>query len=210
MPFQNELLLDRLVLLCSAVILKWTDINNACYILSDASHFHAQQLVESIQGYIAANLETLLESRMLDDLTPALIKQLSNFVTRKQKEKSPKVRSNFMVDRAMAIHGDWLALQDIPEPIIPSSRFPARKDAPLSPDPSKRRQSRTASVSNSPGVSPVITAQASSTIDDIFDMDDTEAVVLPAPSIDPLSSTVAPTSTVPVWKASSTPRSVIL
>ncbi|KAJ6531261.1 hypothetical protein B0H19DRAFT_1242375 [Mycena capillaripes] len=200
MATATELLLDRLALLCSAVILKWTDINNACYILSDASHFHAQQLVESIQGYMVANMETLLESRMLDDLTPALVKQLSKFVNRKQTEKSPKVRSDFMLDRAMAIHGDWLALQDIPEPIIPSSRFPARRDAPLSPDPSKRRRSRTASLSNSPVIAP----QASSTaIDDIFEMDDTETIAQPAPSV-PTDSVVS--AFVPVWKAPSAPR----
>ncbi|KAJ7709467.1 hypothetical protein B0H17DRAFT_1028081 [Mycena rosella] len=200
MAAANELLLDRLVLLCSAVVLRWTDINNVCYILADASHFHAQQLVESIQGYMAANMETLLESRMLDDLTPALIKQLSNFVARKQAEKSPKARSSYLVDRAMAVHGDWFALQDFPEPIIPSSRFPARRDAaPLSPEPSsRRRRSRTASLSNSP----VIAAQmSSSAIDDIFEMDD-EAVVLPTASV----SLDAPASAVPVWKASSAPR----
>ncbi|KAJ6490484.1 hypothetical protein DFH09DRAFT_374031 [Mycena vulgaris] len=200
MAVADELLLDRLVLLCSAVILKWTDINNVCYILTDASYFHAQQLVESIQGYMAANMETLLEGRMLDDLTPALIKQLSAFVVRKQTEKSPKARSSYIVDRAMAVHGDWLALQDIPEPIIPSSRFPARRDAaPLSPDPSKRRRSRTASLSNSP----VIAAQVSSSaIDDIFEMDDTEAVVEPAPAV----AVESAASAVPVWKASSAPR----
>ncbi|KAF7363815.1 hypothetical protein MSAN_01039400 [Mycena sanguinolenta] len=212
MAAATELLLDRLVLLCSSVILRWTDINNACYILTDAAHFHAQQLVESIMGYMTANMETLLESRMLDDLTPALVKQLSKFVARKQKEKSPKVRSNFIVDRALAIHEDWLALQDIPEVIVPSSRFPARKDAPTSPTTAKRRQSGTASLSSSP----VIAAQTSTTphspkvqssnpgIDDIFEMDDTE-LALPAPSI-PTTDPVPSTSTAPVWKASSTPR----
>ncbi|KAJ7172083.1 hypothetical protein C8R46DRAFT_137864 [Mycena filopes] len=199
MAAANELLLDRLMLICSAVILKWTDINNACYILTDASHFHAEQLVESIQGYMAANIETLLESRMLDELTPALIKQLSQFIVRKQAEKSPRVRSNYIIDRAMAIHGDWAALQDFPEPIVPSSRFPARRDAgPASPDPSKRRRSRTASLPNSP----VIQAQGSPAIDDIFEMDDTETVAQAAPSADSAASS----SAVPVWKASSAPR----
>ncbi|KAJ7461488.1 hypothetical protein FB451DRAFT_1404722 [Mycena latifolia] len=202
MAAASELLLDRLMLLCSAVILRWTDINNACYILTDASHFHAQQLVESVQGYMAANMETLLESRLLDDLTPALITQLSAYVARKQAEKSPKTRSSYLVDRAMALHGDWLALQDIPEPIIPSSRFPARRDAPpLSPEPSasKRRRSR-GSLPNSPVIAP----QAStSTIDDIFEMDDTEGVMPPAPAA--LDSATSAYS-VPVWKAPSAPR----
>ncbi|KAJ6618827.1 hypothetical protein B0H10DRAFT_2028138 [Mycena sp. CBHHK59/15] len=197
----DELLLDRLIMLCSAVILRWTDINNVCYILTDASHFHALQLVESIQGYMTANMETLLESRMLDDLTPALIKQLSTFVSKRQAEKSPKSRSNFLVEKAMAIHGDWLALQDFPEPIIPSARFPARREsAQLSPDPSKqtfRRRSTTASLPNSP----VITAQASSApTDDIFEMDDADSIPPPATPLP------APAMSTPVWKASSAPR----
>ncbi|KAK7038072.1 hypothetical protein R3P38DRAFT_2904260 [Favolaschia claudopus] len=212
MAAASELLLDRLVLLCSAVILQWTDINNVCYVFTDASHFHAQQLVESVQGYMVANMETLLESRMLDGLTPALVKQLSRFVTRKQAEKSPKARSNFMFDRAMALYGDWLALQDLPETIIPSSRFPARRDAiPQSPNSAKRRRSGTLSLSNSP----VIGAQSSSTagqsqaaataIEDIFEMDYSE-LALPAPSILPTEAVVPPAPAAPVWKASSTPR----
>ncbi|KAJ7286245.1 hypothetical protein C8J57DRAFT_1446850 [Mycena rebaudengoi] len=206
MAAANELLLDRLVLICSSVILKWADINNACYILTDASHFYAQQLVASIQGYMTANMETLLESRLLDDLTPALVKQLSAFVSKKQAEKSPKTRSNFLIDRAMAAHAEWFALQDFPEPIIPSSRFPSRRDsAQLSPDPSKhsfRRRSGTASLSNSP----VILAQAQSPVlnDDIFEMEDTDSLTLPAASI-PFESAASPTA-VPVWKAPSAPR----
>jgi hypothetical protein len=159
---------------------------------------------------MTANMETLLESRMLDDLTPALIKQLSKFVIKTQTKKSPKVRSNFMVDRAMTIYGDWLALQDIPETIIPSSRFPTRRDAPLSPTPAKRRRSGTVSLLNSPVIAPQASAAAqpsNPTIDDLFEMDDSE-LVLPAPSVPP-TEPVASISTVPVWKASSTPRFVI-
>ncbi|KAJ7074108.1 hypothetical protein C8F01DRAFT_1075722 [Mycena amicta] len=194
MAVADELLLDRLVLLCSEVILKWTDINNACYILAEASHYHAEQLVESIQGYLAANLETLLECNMLNDLTPSLIKQLSRFVAKKQTEKSPKTRTNFVVERAMALHREWLALQDIPEPIAPSSRVPGRK-APLSPELAPRRKrSGTVSLLSSPVIAP----QASSTaIDEIFEIDDAELETV-------LSTT--PKNPVPVWKAASVPR----
>ncbi|KAJ7632971.1 hypothetical protein FB45DRAFT_914037 [Roridomyces roridus] len=189
MAAANELLLDRLVLLCSAAILRWADINNACYILTDATHFHAEQLVESIQGYMIANMETLLESRMLDDLAPALVKQLSRFLVQRQTDKSPKARSSFLFDRAMAIHGDWLALQDIPEPIIPSSRFPTRRETDSSP---KHKRSRGPSLCNSPVIAP---QPSSNTIDDIFEMDDDSR-----PALD-----VSAPST-PVWKASSAPR----
>ncbi|KAF8886288.1 hypothetical protein BD779DRAFT_1673218 [Infundibulicybe gibba] len=40
----NEFLVDRLILLCSDVILQYANIHTACYILAEATHFHAQQL----------------------------------------------------------------------------------------------------------------------------------------------------------------------
>nr|GAT49402.1 predicted protein [Mycena chlorophos] len=198
MAVADELLLNRLVLLCSEVILKWTDINNACYVLAEASYYHADQLVESIQGYLAANMETLLESNMLNDLTPALVKQLSRFVARKQTEKSPLARTGVVVHRAMEKHAAWLALQDIPEPIAPSSKNTSRR-APTSPElASKRRISGAMPVSASN--SPVIAPQTA--IDDIFEIDVTE----PAMEALPVPSTSAPKAAAPVWKAASVQR----
>lgn len=46
---QNELLLDRLVLLCSSVIQRRINVSNACSILSDATYFNALPLVRSVQ-----------------------------------------------------------------------------------------------------------------------------------------------------------------
>ncbi|CAK5265304.1 unnamed protein product [Mycena citricolor] len=189
MAAANELLLDRLLLLCSSAILKWVDINNVCYILTDASHFHAQQLVESVQGYMVANLETLLESRILSDLTPALIKQLSVFLVRHQEQKSPTVRRNVLAIGALEKHADWLAIQDFPEPIIPSTK----RKTPSSPELlAKRRSSKTTLTTTCPTV-------AAAAIDDIFEMDNDE-IVLPPPAV---SETVSAT---PVWKPSHAPR----
>jgi hypothetical protein len=109
-----------LILLCSAVILEYLNIHNACYILSDATHYHATQLVESVQGYMTANMESLLESRMLDDMPYALVKQLAKFARQQQLEKSPFSRSGVFVEKAMEKHAEWLKLQDIPEPIVAS------------------------------------------------------------------------------------------
>ncbi|KAF7295284.1 hypothetical protein MIND_01067600 [Mycena indigotica] len=184
---QDELMLDRLVLLCSEVILKWTDINHACFILAEASYYHAEQLVDSVQGYIAENLETFLECSMLNDLTPSLIKQLSHFVSRRQIEKSPKARTNFVIERAMTLHGDWLALQDIAEPIPLSTKGAGRKP-PSSPELGPKRR-RSGILSNSA----VMVPQAPSTaMDEIFEIDDAEV----AP----------PKHPAPVWKASSVPK----
>ncbi|KAF8810432.1 hypothetical protein BYT27DRAFT_7186506 [Phlegmacium glaucopus] len=114
----NELLLDRLVLLCSSVILANANIYNACYILSDATHYHAQQLVERLQEYITVNMESFLESRMLDEIAYTLVKQLAKFVRAKQTEKSPFSRSDAFVNEMMEKHAEWLAEQDLPEPIV--------------------------------------------------------------------------------------------
>ena len=47
----NELLLDRLVLLCSSTILTNTNVHNDYYILSKATHLEASALIfpESVQ-----------------------------------------------------------------------------------------------------------------------------------------------------------------
>ena len=57
---------------------------------------------------------------MLDDLPVDIIKQLSKFVREQQEDKSPLSRSNVLVDLAMQRNAGWLALQDIPQPIVPT------------------------------------------------------------------------------------------
>ncbi|GJE90521.1 hypothetical protein PsYK624_066610 [Phanerochaete sordida] len=93
MAVANELLLDRMVLLCSRVIQQRITIANATSILAEASLFHATALVQSVQGYIASNLETLLERRLLDALPADLVKQLAAFVRAAQEVKAPVART---------------------------------------------------------------------------------------------------------------------
>ena len=59
------------------------------------------QLRNSVQGYMARNMETLLESRMLDDLPMTLIRQLASFVRERQAEKLPVTRSGKLVEATM-------------------------------------------------------------------------------------------------------------
>lgn len=130
MAVANELLLDRLVDLCAETILQFVNTRNICSIFSDAVHFHALSLIESTQDYMAVNMETLLEGQMLEHLAESDIKRLSRFVQAKQRAKWPATRTTLLLDRAMAAFGDWLSLQDIPEPIIPSNRTtPIRRDS---------------------------------------------------------------------------------
>ncbi|KAL6301747.1 regulator of chromosome condensation 1/beta-lactamase-inhibitor protein II [Sparassis latifolia] len=192
MAAANELLLDRLVLLCSAVILKRVNISNVCYILADATHYHAMSLAQSLHGYMAANMETLLESRMLDDLTPDLIRQLSVSVRQQQAQKYPMSRSNELVDKAMESYGDWLALQDVPQPIIPTHRAGTFRDSPkLSPPGSTKRnrgQGHIVSPPSSPTIRPQISRSSLNAAPDggVFMMDDPISAppVQPRPPVD--------------------------
>ncbi|KAI6042195.1 hypothetical protein EDC04DRAFT_2866851 [Pisolithus marmoratus] len=61
----NELLLDRLVLLCSQVILRLLNPYNACYLLTDAIHYNAVDLAKSIESYTQMEKSPLLRSNRL-------------------------------------------------------------------------------------------------------------------------------------------------
>lgn len=111
--------------------------------------------MECSQDYLTANMETLLEGRMIDDLTPILIKQLTEFARKRQAEKFPITRSNKIYNRAALKYGDWLALQDIPHPVVPSNKVSISKDPRLSPPGPSRRNRRTSAISGSP-VSPTL------------------------------------------------------
>ncbi|OCB92256.1 hypothetical protein A7U60_g336 [Sanghuangporus baumii] len=195
MDAAGELLLDRLLLACSSVILQFLNINNACSILSDASHFNAEQLVSSVHGYLARNLETLLESRMLGDLPVHLLRQLAEFIRARQSEKLPVTRSGMMVEKALETWKDWLALQDIPQPIVPGRKPYAghiRHSPKLSPEmiaATSKRNRRPSAVKPSASYSPPqdlrhpITspsAPVQETVetgsDDIFVMDDVQDI----------------------------------
>lgn len=186
------------MLICSEIILRFADVTNICYILTEASHFNALALVDKVQEYMSANMETLLESRMLDVLSPFLMKQLSLFVQKRQSARMPVQRTGSIVARAMGQYGGWLAMQDIPQPVLPSTRLrknSGRVSLQESRTPASPRQSL-------PGPSPVLHTQATnlaSTSDDVFTMDE----------MDLNSSHVTAAVQPMAWKASSIARYVL-
>jgi hypothetical protein len=203
--WQNELLLDRLILLCSAVILNNLSLHKACFILSDATYLHAEQLTERVQSYITVNMELFLTTGMLNDISIHLVKDLARFARQKQAEKSPVSRSNRLAVQALEVHADWLALQDIPH-VVPRSNAPSRKDSrhfkSSSSGPNKLTVS--AGTSESPHHSPNVQSN-----EDIFTMDDADMV--PSVILTPLPTSPTPaTHASPVWKAPSMPRYVNL
>ena len=139
---------------------------------------------------MACNMETLLESHMLEDLQFSLVKRLATYVRSLQSIKQPYTRSNELVDKAMEKHADWLALQDFPTPIV---RSEAKRNAPgqvkMSPpaqpsSPGKRSRKRSGGLSlPSPLSTPVLAPMTPVRLpalpgttavagEDIFEMDD--------------------------------------
>lgn len=210
---QNELLLDRLVLICSFVILKRVTVTNACSILAEASQFDAVPLIRQLQRYISINLETLLEVHMLDDLPIDLVKQLSTFIRTEQEIKSPVSRSGVLTNNALEANKAWLALQDIPTPIVrtSTSRIEGRNAAKLSPSGLGRKGGRSGSAlvtspPPSPAVRPQIEARqsqvAAATNDgEMFMMDDN----VPALALDQAQASQAPKGGAG-WKVPSAPK----
>ncbi|KAL0581915.1 hypothetical protein V5O48_000145 [Marasmius crinis-equi] len=215
----NELLLSPLILLTSQMILKFLHTSNACYILSEATHYNIQPLIASVQGYIAADLETFLENKMLEVLAPSIVKQLSVFVRTKQEEKAQFVRGGGNSSGLMEKWKDWLMQEDIPFVIVPSvaSRKKVRerrishanKLSPPSPSimPSLVRKSRdTGLPDRSPFFKGHSPKEEASGGDDLFDMDGLD---IGPPSVPPTSPPQSSPGPVPAWKASSVPRSVL-
>ncbi|KAL1759711.1 hypothetical protein FB107DRAFT_204512 [Schizophyllum commune] len=193
----NELLLHRLVLVCSEIILRHVNVNNACFILAEATHYHVAPLVESLQGYIAVNMETFLESRMLDDLSPDLVTELATFARQKQVQRLRLDELDAQVARLMAAHADWLAMQDVAEPVIPSNQ--ARKDS------AKMSPSASTKILRKPPSSPTLAQVQMSSAggnDDIFEMDD----AIPPFNIGAPPPPTPPASSSRVWKTSNAPR----
>ncbi|KAI9453100.1 hypothetical protein BJY52DRAFT_1290801 [Lactarius psammicola] len=199
MSAANELLLDRLLLICSSILVKYVTINNISSIYMEAASLHCEPLMGSLHQYMSVNMETLLEARLLDDLPPRLVRQLASAVRGYQAAKSPFSRMQLPVNLAAAVHAhhDWLAEQDIPGPIV---RSQPRSQLKLSP-----KASRKPSLPTSLGSKPTLprTPLLSNTGEDLFAMD--EALVPPL-NLEATASTdeLGDTPKAGPWKGKST------
>lgn len=176
-------------------------------------------------------MESFLESRILDEIPYTLVKQLAKFVRAKQMEKSSFSRSDAFVNEMMEKYGDWLAEQDVPEPIIrtnalmiPYARGLLKKGISMekiSPSVSGRMKPSIAVASPSteptagqPITTPQHRLRRLPLEDDVFVMDEMYTTHLPG-NIDVGSLPTASSSTtnavpVPAWKASGSTRLVDL
>ncbi|KLT41743.1 RCC1/BLIP-II protein [Cutaneotrichosporon oleaginosum] len=105
----TELLMDRLVLVCSRVIAKHCNPFNAAALAVEASFYRAAALRTSIFDYISACMETMLESGLLDDMDDDVLRELSKTVAVKQGDKAVVPRSNILVDELMVKHRECAA-----------------------------------------------------------------------------------------------------
>ena len=178
-------------------------------------------------------MESFLEGCILDEIPHTLVKQLAKFVRAKQMEKSSFSRSDAFVNEMMEKHAEWLAEQDVPEPIV-------RKNASMMSHPRASAGSSSlkkgismekispsmlgrmkpsiavASPSAEPTVHQPITTQhvfrRPHLEDDVFIMDEMDTTHLPGTDVGSLlpassSATTMPISVpVPAWKASGSTR----
>ena len=173
-------------------MLRYVNLHNVCAILADATYLHCTALVDRLHKYMAVNAEALLESSMLDSLTPGLLREFSLFVQKEQRLKSPVLRSGRLVDEAIERNREWLELQDIPQTFVPTTN--TRSSPMLSPGKGRRTSAQPSPIT-SPSLYPVSVprgALSSPAGDDIFIMDDADPV--PSLSLDtqPAVSTVGP------------------
>jgi len=210
----NELLLNRLLLICSSIIVKYVSIHNISAIYMEAAYLHCPQLMDSLHQYMSVNMETLLEARLLDDLSPWHIKQLAGAVQGHQAAKSPFSRLQLPVNLAAFVdeHRKWLAAEDIPNPIVRSQPKAQPKPSPKASRKASQQPASPKTPSN-PSVAMPRTSLLANTSEDLFCMD--EALV-PSLNLNPDVSVgasadreeVGSTPKVGPWKAKSTSTKV--
>jgi hypothetical protein len=179
-------LIDRLVLVCSRVIIRHCNAYNATALACEAAFYQAHTLKLSIFDFIIASMETMLESGLLDEMDDDVLQELCGVIAKKQEIRLGVSRDGSLVNEAVGKWGDWLALQDIPQPRIRQPYRPrvmrSPKITPADASVSTKRRSKRGN-SPPPGVSPMMSPEVKSQAqDDIFTMDEESTASPLAPS----------------------------
>lgn len=180
----------------------------------EAASLHCPQLMDSLHQYICVNMESLLEARLLDDLSPWHVKQLVGVVQGYQAAKSPFSRSQLPVICATSVikHREWLSVQDIPNTIVRSQARALQKQSPKV----SRKASQQPASPRTPSLPSVATARTpllANASEDLFCMDEN---LVPPLNLNPNSDVgvgasadreeLGSTPKVGPWKAKSTPK----
>ncbi|KZV60410.1 hypothetical protein PENSPDRAFT_659569 [Peniophora sp. CONT] len=208
----NELLLERLLLVCASLVLKYITPHNISAVYTDASNLDCAPLHARLHDYMATGLETLLDGNLLDELHPRLVKSLSVAIRDAQADHMRRARVGTMVEIEMLMdkYKDWLDNEDFPVPIV---RTAAPRNSPkLSPKASRnRRTSLPGSPTTSPSIRPGLSSIPVGGDEDLFTMDDVPALNLDSPAVPPTTATPAAAPEVKgasPWKSKATPQRV--
>ncbi|GAA5832398.1 hypothetical protein JCM11251_006438 [Rhodosporidiobolus azoricus] len=179
----NELLLDKLKQVCSAVLRSFVTLNNVVSILCDAAFYEADDLARACMYYLSSSMETALEDGLLDALPPDLLVRLAAFVQERQGAKMPVSRSGLLLQELLAKHADYLADIDVGRPTGAAKRYrpvivsnsPKPSPSHLSPQPSPQlapsRSPRMQATKSSPSLPPVGEADEPFSLDEDFLLD---------------------------------------
>ncbi|KPV74228.1 uncharacterized protein RHOBADRAFT_37206 [Rhodotorula graminis WP1] len=149
----NELLLDKLKQVCSAVLRSFVTLHNVCSILCDAAFYEAHDLSRACMHFLASSMETALETYLLDDLPHDLLRALTAFVRERQGAKMPVSRSNLLFQELLPRHQEFYDSLDVGRPTGAAKRYrPAT--VPPSPRPSPSMLSPGTSPQLAPTKSP--------------------------------------------------------
>lgn len=96
---------------------------NVASILTDACFYEAPDLARTCMHFLASSMETVLEARLLDDLSPDLVAALSTSVQEKQGSRMPISRSGFLVNELLDKHAGWLSELDYGRPTGGARKF---------------------------------------------------------------------------------------
>ena len=162
---QTELLIDRLVHICSRVVIRHCNAYNATALACEAAFYQAHTLKLSIFDFITSSMETMLESGLLDEMDDDVLQELCTVIAKKQDVRLGVSRDGSLMDEAVGKWGDWLALQDIPQPRIRTAYKPRVMRSPKI-EPTKPKTRRKASPS------PIASPEIKAAQDDIFSMDE--------------------------------------
>ncbi|PWN41562.1 hypothetical protein IE81DRAFT_324419 [Ceraceosorus guamensis] len=187
----NEMLLDRLKLVCCALLRRLVLPNNVASLLSSAEFYHAIPLKDALMDYMARTMETLLERAMLEELEPRLVRDLTVFVRQRQDDRMHRSQASDYVTALVVKHQEYFDSLDLPPPSLHLLSQRIGKRAPRSPthrpvsvheDVTPSRASTKPRGSRSPAVSPELkpvvsslTPASSSNANDsgfMFSMDD--------------------------------------
>ncbi|OZJ04633.1 hypothetical protein BZG36_02028 [Bifiguratus adelaidae] len=97
----DELLLDRLKELSEQALLSTVNVRNVTFCLEIADLYHAEQLRRECLDYICRNIESVLESRLLSNVSEDILLQVQKYLQMKQTAKMPISRQAMSVPTAL-------------------------------------------------------------------------------------------------------------